>query len=798
MLKNYLLITLRNLRRYKVYSLINILGLSLSMACGILIFTIVTFNLGFDHFHPAADRIYRVVTEQHRDNVSYTTGVPAPLGKAFREDYTYAEVVARQAVFGSTLISVDDGHGQKRLFKDVDGIAFTEPAFFDIFNFPLVQGDKHTVLSEPGTMVLTASMAKRYFGTTDVIGRTVLVNNKLIFKVTGVLQDFPANTDVKCSILLSYASLKSYDSWLGSDDSWGGINGGMHCFVRLKPGVSPAVVEQALFGYVKKYRPTSKNVHHYQMQPLSDIHFNPHYAGVMEKKTLWIFSFIGIFLLVTACVNFINLATAQALRRSKEVGVRKVLGSARMPIFWQFMAETGFITVLASIIAVGTSLLVLPYINEWFHVQMSIELFSGGPLLAFLFVLILIVSFLAGSYPGFILAGFKPVQAIKGKITQQEIGGFNMRRGLIVTQFAIAQVLIIGMIVIAGQLRYVHNSDPGFEKDDIVLLPIPDNKQVPAVKALQARLLTVPGVRNVSTCFTAPAATDAWNTLFTYDNRTETEGFGINVRLGDDRYLSTFDVKLLAGRNFFPSDTIREVLVNETFVKKLNIPDIGLVIGKKVGFNSGSMPGIIVGVVKDFHEGSFHDDIGAVCITTLNAYYLVYAVKMNMASLRTVLPMLHKAWSEAYPNELYEQHFVDEDVAQFYVGEDRMLQLIQVFTIVAIFIGCLGLYGLVSFMVSQKTKEIGIRKVLGGSMKDILWIFGGEFSRLIFLALLIAAPVGWWLASQWLMGFKFHIPVGPWVFALTALISVGVALLAGGYQAIRAALTNPVKALRSE
>jgi ABC-type antimicrobial peptide transport system permease subunit len=373
-----------------------------------------------------------------------------------------------------------------------------------------------------------------------------------------------------------------------------------------------------------------------------------------------------------------------------------------------------------------------------------------------------------------------------------------MRRGLIVGQFAIAQVLIIGMIVIAGQLRFVHDSDPGFQKDDVVLVPMPDNKQVPAMKTLQARLLTIPGVRNVTTCFTAPAATDAWTTLFKFDNRTETEGFGINVRLGDDRYLATFDLKLLAGRNFFPSDTVRELLVNETFVKKLNIPDIGSVIGKKLALNSGDMPGTIVGVVKDFHDGSFHDDINAVCITTMAPNYLVYAVKMNMASLRTVLPMLQKAWKETYPNELYEQHFVDEDVAQFYVGEDRMFQLIQVFTLVAIFIGCLGLYGLVSFMVSQKTKEIGIRKVLGGSVKDILWIFGGEFSRLIFLALLVAAPIGWWLGSQWLMGFKFHISIGIGIFAYTVLISIGVALLAGGYQAVKASLMNPVRALRRE
>src|SRR5258708_2676930 len=293
MLKNYFRITLRILSRYKTYTLINVMGLALSMACCILIFTLITFHLGFDNFHPAADRIYRIVTEQHRDNIAYTPGVRAPLGKVFREDYTYAESVARQATFGGMLITIDDGHGQKK-FKEPNGVAFTEPALLDIFNFPLAQGDKHTVLNEPNTAVLTETMAEKYFGTKEVIGKTILVNSQLTFTITGVLTDLPANTDFKSSIYLSYASLKDYDSWLGSDNSWGGINSSLNCYVRLKPGVSTGVVEKALAGYVKKYRPTSKNVHHYLLQPLSDIHFNPHYAVVMHKNVLRSISFISV------------------------------------------------------------------------------------------------------------------------------------------------------------------------------------------------------------------------------------------------------------------------------------------------------------------------------------------------------------------------------------------------------------------------------------------------------------------------------------------------------------------------
>ena len=366
----------------------------------------------------------------------------------------------------------------KEIDKYKDGVAFAESEFFDIFNYPLLQGDKKTLLADPNTAILTERMAKKYFGNEDPINKTFRLDNSIDFRVTGVLKNLPKNTDRKTEIYLSYSSLKGYNEWYASDDSWGGLSTPMQCFVLLRPNVDPRQVEMALPVYVKKHRPTNKNVHHYKLQPLADIHFNADYGGAMTKRNLWVLSCIGLFLIITACVNFINLATAQALKRSKEVGVRKVLGSMRGQLFWQFLAETGLITVIAVAIAIPLSLFAVPYVNEWFNSQMNLDFSSDWKLWGFISLLALIVTFFAGSYPGIILSGFKPVLALKSRITQNNLGGFNTRRALIITQFAISQILVIGMIVIAMQMRYAKQSDLGFNKDAIVMVPVASDSSI--------------------------------------------------------------------------------------------------------------------------------------------------------------------------------------------------------------------------------------------------------------------------------------------------------------------------------
>jgi putative ABC transport system permease protein len=796
MIRNYFRIAMRNLQRHKSYAFINVAGLALSMACGILIFTLVNYHLNFDNFHQDSDRICRVVTEQHRDQVSYTNSVPTPLGKVFRNDYALSEKVARVASFDGQLISLKKGNENKK-FQEGPGVSFVEPEFFDIFNYPLIQGDKKAVLTEPNTALLTEKIAKKYFGSDNPINQVIRVDNRVDFKVTGILKDLPENTDRRTEIYLSYTTLKAYNNWLGSDDAWGGINSGMELYVKLLPNVAPIRAENALQTYVKKYRPNSKNIHHYKLQPLADIHFNAQYGGAMEKRNLWILTFIALFLIITACINFINLATAQAMNRSKEIGIRKVLGSLRGQLFWQFITETFFITLLAAIMATGIAVLALPSMNDWFQAKMSVNPFANPVLFLFLGALVIVVTFFAGSYPGVILSGFRPIMALKSKVTQSHIDGLNTRRSLIVTQFAISQVLIIGMIVIGVQMRYSKNSDMGFVKDAIVMIPVATGSTALSETTMKNRFKEIPGVEKVSLCFAAPASQSNWSTSIRFENKTEDEAFKVNMKAADEDYITTFGLQLVAGRNLFHSDTVKEFLVNELLAKKLNLASPQELIGKSLTFN-GRMKAPIVGVIRDFHDQSFHADINPVAIPSWAERYNQYAVKINMQNAKTTLAALDKTWSQVHPEQIYEYQFLDEDIARFYESEALMFKLIQSFSLIAILIGCFGLYGLVSFLAAQKTKEIGIRKVLGGTIAHILWVFGKEFSRLIIVASVIAVPIAWWLMNAWLQDFKFRINISAWIFIGTILITALVTGITVGYQSVKSSLANPVKSLRTE
>jgi len=798
MYKSYFKIGWRNLARNKGYSFINVAGLALSMTCGIFIFSLVKHNLSFDNFHENQDRIYRVVTELHRDVIAYRNSVPSPLGEFFRHDYTYGEKVARVYTERNALVTIRKGNELVK-FKETEGVAFSEASFFDIFDFPLLQGSKATALTKSNTAIITQRMAQKYFGDQSPIGETFWLENKIEFTVTGVLKNLPSNTDIKSEVFVSYPSLQSYDPWLANDTKgWGGIRDGMQCYVLLQPGVPVEKVEEVMSAYVKVYRPTSKNVHHYKLQPLADIHFNAQYGGAVEKRNLWILSAIGLFLIATACVNFINLATAQALKRSKEVGVRKVLGSLKRQLFWQFIFETGMITFAGIGVAALLSYITFPYVNIFFKTQIVIHLFSDWLLLLFILALGIVVTFLAGYYPGLVLAGFQPVAALKGKLSQQNIGSFNTRRTLIVAQFAISQVLIIGMIVIMNQMQFARQSDLGFDKEAIVMIEMGIDSTGTSARTLKNEIARLPGVEKIALCFTAPSSADDWGNSIRFDNNTEEVNFRTSIKSADADYVSTFDLELVAGRNLLPSDTVREMLVNEAMIRKLNLSSPEEALGHLISANGGSMKGPIVGVLKDFHDKSFHEEISPILITTNSEGYSSYAVKFSLANASVALAAIEKMWLQHHPDQLFEYAFLDESIAQFYEAEEATLKLIQVFSFIAIFIGCLGLYGLVSFMVSQKTKEIGIRKVLGGTVSHIVWIFGKEFARLIVIAFLLAAPMGWWLMHTWLQGFKFQIPITTWTFVYAIGCSFLVAAFTVSYQVVKTAFINPVKSLRIE
>jgi predicted permease len=793
MLRNYFKIARRNVYRNKAYSLINVLGLALGIACAILIFSLVKYHLSFDTLHSKKDRIYRITTELHQEGISREANIPQPMGKAFRDDYTFAEKVA-MVYSDYWLVSIPSSKDNK---KFEENIAFAEPEFFDILDFPLMQGDKNTILTEPNTAIITGRIADKFFGDQNPINQIIRVENKWDFRITGILKDFPINTDRRDEIYLSYSNLKDYNSWLAGD-SWQGIAGGMHCFVLLKPDVLPSDVDKAFPELSKKYyNERDEKIYQFKLQHISDMHFNPELGGYLAKKNLWAFSLIGLFLIITACVNFINLATAQALGRSKEIGVRKVLGSQRGQLFWQFIAETTLITMLALVLAFALAQAALPYVNQLLDIQLRINIFHDVYLLTFLPILLLVVILLSGSYPGLILAGFQPVLALKGRLSQKHVGGFSLRRGLVVTQFAISQLLIIGTIVIANQMRYSSQADMGFRKDAIVMLPVPEREKS-TISSLNSEISRITGVEKVAFCSRAPASPDWASVTVRFDSRTENEDFDILVKAGNDQYVSTFDLQVIAGRNVHPSDTVREFLLNETAVKRFGVRSPEDVIGKGMQIGLNNSKGTIVGVVKDFHNKSFHETIDPLCITTSNDWYSNCAVKINPANLSATLGAIEATWKKTFPDHVFQYDFLDEQIARFYKLDNMILRLIQAFASIAIIIGCLGLYGLVSFMAAQKTKEVGVRKVLGASVQSILWLFGKEFTRLLIIAFVIAAPLAWWVMRNWLENFTYRIEIGAGVFVLAIAVTFLVAIITVGYQALKGALANPVSSLRNE
>jgi len=794
MISSYLLIALRNLRKNSSYSLLNVLGLGLSVACCILIFLMVQHHLSFDTFHKKADRIVRMVTDIHLESVTPFRGAPNPMSKALRTEFSFVEKTAMYAGRGEALISVPNASGIPDKFKEEDLFVFVEPELFEILDLPIIQGDA-AALRAPNTAMLTEKIARKYYGHTDAIGKTFRYDNEVDFRVVGILRDLPDNTDYKNEILVSWATRHAMPVHAPYMDNWGGITGGTYCFALLQQGHTIAELESAMPAFLKKYHhPESETLFQYKPLALTSLHLDRGYGGgQIAKNYLWALAFIGIFLLITACVNFINMATAQALKRAREVGVRKSLGSTRGQLFWQFMFETSLIVIAAVGIGFATAWFSLPYLNTW--IEEGIHFTGPGrlPLVGFIAGLSVLVVFLAGAYPGLVQARFQPVVSLRGQVDSRQAGGLSLRRILVTSQFAISQILIIGAAVVTAQIQFARDADWGFRSGVVLTLPVPERSQM---NTLREQISAITGVKNVSFCYQPPASNSNNQTGVRFDNRPEGEPWIVNNKPADVHYLETFGLRLVAGRNLQPSDTVREYLVNETFVKKLNLASPEEVLNRKANIDGVTAP--IVGVIQDFHNWELSEAISAISISTDSKSYSNCAVELTSVNPAPVLSQIKKVWEKNFPDYYYECTFMDDQMEEFLRSENIIMQLIRIFAGIAIFIGCLGLYGLASFMVVRKTKEIGIRKTLGATVPGILWLFGKEYLRLIIVAFVIAAPVAWWVMNAWLQDYVYRAPFGPGIFVVGLLSSFFVAFLTVGFQSIRAAIANPVKSLRSE
>jgi ABC-type antimicrobial peptide transport system permease subunit len=799
MLKNYLKTAWRNLRSHKSYVTINTIGLAVGIAACLLVFLLIRYETSFDNFHNNKDRIYRVVSATKTpEGINYSKGSAFPVADALRTDYPQLEHVAR--IYGrrdkQITLQNDAADTPQKKFKE--NVFFAEPAFFDIFNFPFLAGDPHTALSEPNTAVLTQETAEKYFGDWHTaIGKFVKYDNDLVCKVTGILKNTPSNTDFPLRVVLSFKT-SSHEDIL---TDWVGIDGSLNTFAVLPENTPAQQFNNDLKTFVKKHTPAEYANQGYLLQPLSNIHYESRfgtYSGkTFSRELITALSLIGLFLLIIACINFINLATAQAVTRSKEVGVRKVLGSSKKQLVFQFLSETFLITLASVVIALAIAFLALPLLNNLLETSLKIQ-FSFS-LIAFLCCIIVIVTFLSGFYPAIVLSGFNPIAVLKSKLTSRAAGGLSMRRALVVFQFTIAQALIIGTLIIVNQMNFFQNAPVGFDKDAIVTVHMANDQSRPSRgDALKTQLLQQAGIKDVSLSAFSPMDVAGWDDDFRFDNANQKAGFKTEFKWADADYFKTYNIQFIAGMPYKQADTVNGFVVNEMVTKKLGFKNPEDIIGKKISFWDGDIVAPVVGVVKDFNSYSLKSEMKPIVLGSNKMFYRLLNIKIQPQQVPQTLATIEQIWSRAYPDFVYEYRFLDDTIAGFYKQERQLSQLYTIAAGIAIFISCLGLYGFVSFMAVQRIKEVGIRKVLGASAANIIFLFSKEFTLLIGIAFLIAAPVAYYLMHQWLQNYAYRIDIGIGIFLLTILVSEIIAWLTVGYQAIKAAVANPVKSLKME
>jgi predicted permease len=781
--------------RHKTYSAINMAGLAVGIAASLLIYVVVAYELSYDKFQKNYDRIYRVVTVSKNIDGSedFNPGIPGPAYEALKTDFPQLEKIAPVYALTNTQMIVlgNDPNGDvaaSKKFIEPSNIVFTMPEYFDMFNVTWLAGNAAT-LKDPGNIVIDKKTAEQYFGDwKNAVGFFLKLDNSILLKVSGIVEKMPDNSDFPIKHFISFHTLNSYpDNYSYSPTHWGSLSSNHQIYVMLPDNVSPQSVQKQLEGFVKKYlRNDGPNKRSQVLQPLKKIHFDSRYGNLGDHSTsksiLWTLGFIGVLIIIMASINFVNLSTAQAVGRSREVGVRKVLGSSRRQLIGQVMGETFLIVLLSTVLAVLIAEFSMPWMSHVASVPSSASLFTPGSIL-FLVIVLILVTLLSGIYPALIVSGFKPALALKNKISSASIGGISLRRILVVTQFAISQILIIGTIVAVTQMNFVRNADLGFNREAILILPAySDSINQAKMRPLKQQLLQNPAVISVSFGSDEASSDNNWASNFAFDQK-EDEPYAVFHKFGDEDYIKTYGLQLIAGRNYTASDTLREIVINETLTEKLGLKVPQEAVGKNLRIGGGVwLP--VVGVVKDFKTNSLKEDVKPLTIASRTDFYYTLAVKLRTKNLPLVTAQVKKLWERTYPEYAYTSHFVDETIERFYRQETQLALLYKIFAGIAIFISCLGLYGLVSFMAAQKTKEVGIRKVLGANVRNIVVMFSREFTLLIGIAFIIAVPVAWYFMNSWLQNFVYRINLGVGVFLLAIVSSLIIAWITVGYRAL--------------
>ncbi len=803
MFKNYLKTALRNLVRQRATTFLNIGGLTLGLATSLILFLLVRYHKSFDTFHSNYDRTYRAVVQSDGNSgKNYTPGIYPVFPEAFENDFPEADQVTFISYQAGSFITIPQVNADPKRYDEEKGVAFAQPSFFKVFDRKILIGDATTGLDEPKEAILSSRWAIKYFGKEDAIGEVLKYEGKE-YRVTAIMEDLPTNTDLPFDLLVSYITIKKEKD----ENGWKGIWSDEQCYFTLRAGSSISDIEARIPAFVSKYLGDSAHNQDnttFIMQPFSEVHYDERFGNynysTISNSQLNALTLIGIFLLLTACINFINLTTAEAVKRSKEVGIRKTLGSTRPQLALQFLGETTLITFVSILLALVVAEIGLASINAFLDLSLTLNFSTDVALWIFLVSVLVMVSLLSGIYPAMVVSGFNPISALKNQIRTTQSTGFNLRRSLVVMQFFISQLLIIGTIVLITQMNFLKTKELGFRKDAVVIVNIPEQETptegdgVSKMRALRNDLMKVGGVEATSLASTPPSSGSVSNTDFQIEGSEE--HYGTQVKQVDGNYLDLYRLELLAGAGLSDADTAQSIVVNEKLMQVVGVTDPNEIIGKRIKVWGKNLP--VSGVVKNFHTVSLQDPMEATLMLNRIRGYETLSIKLNPQSVQQSLEEVQKRWEQTYPEFIYSYKFLEDEIGEFYESETKMSVMLTVFTSMAIFIGCLGLFGLTVFMANQKTKEIGVRKVLGASVENILFLFSGEFVRLILVGFVLAAPVGWYFSTKYLEQFAYKISIGPSVFILGLGSTCLIAFVTVGYRSIKAAMINPATSLRSE
>ncbi len=790
MFNNYIKIAFRNLFKYKAFSLINVAGLAIGMTCCFLILLWVMDELSFDRFHENADNLYRAVMRVKNDNgVSTSIWGPFALGPGLKREMPEVVDFTRYVPAPQITLQHEDATFNEQ-------VVWVDPSFFKMFTFPALAGDLETAFNEPLALVITQKMAKKYFGTDkDVIDKVIKMSNRFDYKVKAVIKDIPVNSHLDFDILAPSANLKyvgyKEDNWLWPNSI---------TYFQLQKNVSYEQFNKKITKYIESKMTKFTFSEDLFLQPLTKIHLYSDYAGDRSRlgniTHVYILSIIAVFILLIACINFMNLSTARSMNRVTEIGIRKVVGAHRTHLIAQFYGESIFLSVVALVIALGLVELLLPSFNALAGKQLSHDLTGNRSVILGIGLITLITGIIAGSYPAFYLSAFKPARILQGS-SKKASKSAVLRRTLVIIQFTLSVILIISTAIVFFQLQYIKNKDLGYDKENLLIIP---NRTGQAIhkrhKTFRHELMKNPKVLGATATSQNPTNMEWATIIFNWRGKNPDDQILIHANSVTVDYVETMKLKVKVGRGFsekITSDRKGAILLNEEAVKVM-----GFTNPLEETVTVGKRKLRVVGVLKKFHFQPIHKKIEPVIITTgrIRGGYTI--VRLHPDQMPETIGFIQQTWTKFFPTIPFDYHFLDEDYDKLYRAEERMGTLLNYFSVLAIFIACLGLFGLASFTTEQRTKEIGIRKVLGASVPGIVMLLGKDFAKLVMVANIIAWPIAYWVMTNWLQDYAYRININWLIFLLTGVLSVFIALFTVSFQATKAAMANPVKSLRYE